>query len=361
MGTVCGKTSQGEQEKKTKKEGSKTGVKFLGLSRREIGVKFFGAVNHMPKFFAQSSRQISRKIPRPENQFFAHNFAPDFAPVLAQPAGFPLRSFGAFATQETGAPFRLRLLGTPLPTSLIACHHLEASRYHMCDQDERQRQGTMFSKQNFFRYKISRVRFCSGCGTKVLIGFGGGSADLTFMGAGDFSELIFTQTHPCDTIVSKLITDRDSFWQVISDYRYSIALPEELISIAETDLWNLKRKSLIADTASLLNSNSFPLQIQISGSKRINSVIISATTVPLPPILEHKSGKKETYKHKHFGRDSVRDKQEPSPGTNGTPPRDKLGPVLGTNRPFSVEFHSVPFVPGTGVVFLVYWVFVAPK
>ena len=35
----------------------------------------------------------------------------------------------------------------------------------MCDQDERQRQGTMFSEQNFFRYKISRMRFCSGCGT----------------------------------------------------------------------------------------------------------------------------------------------------------------------------------------------------
>ena len=28
------------------------------------------------------------------------------------------------------------------------------------------------------------------------------------------------------------------------------------------------------------------------------------------------------------------------PGTNGTPPRDKTGPVPGTNRPFSLEFHS---------------------
>ena len=41
---------------------------------------------------------------------------------------------------------------------------------------------------------------------------------------------------------------------------------------------NFSRKSLIADTDSLLNSNEFPLQIQIPGSKRINSVIISATT-----------------------------------------------------------------------------------
>ena len=46
------------------------------------------------------------------------------------------------------------------------------------------------------------------------------------------------------------------------------------------------------------------------------------------------SGKEKTNKHKHFGRDGVRDKHEP--GTNGTPPWDKLGPVPGTNRPFSV-------------------------
>ena len=50
----------------------------------------------------------------------------------------------------------------------------------------------------------------------------------------------------------------------------------------------------------------------------------------------HLSGKKKTNKHKHFGRDGVRDKQEPSLGTDGTPPQDKLGPVPGTNRPFSV-------------------------
>ena len=40
-----------------------------------------------------------------------------------------------------------------------------------------------------------------------------------------------------NTVVSKLITDRDFFWEeLISDYRYRIALPEELISITETDL-----------------------------------------------------------------------------------------------------------------------------
>ena len=51
-------------------------------------------------------------------------------------------------------------------------------------------------------------------------------------------------------------------------------------------------------------------------------------------------GKRKTNKHKHFGRDGVRDKQEPSLGQIGTRPRDKPGPVPGTNRPFPVYFHS---------------------
>ena len=46
----------------------------------------------------------------------------------------------------------------------------------------------------------------------------------------------------------------------------------------------------------------------------------------------HFFGQEKTNKHKHFGRDGVRDKQEPSLG--------QTGPVPGTNRPFSVEFHS---------------------
>ena len=40
------------------------------------------------------------------------------------------------------------------------------------------------------------------------------------------------------------------------------------------------------------------------------------------------------------GRDVVRDKRDPSLGQTGTRPWDKPGPVPGTNRPFSVEFHS---------------------
>ena len=58
---------------------------------------------------------------------------------------------------------------------------------------------------------------------------------------------------------------------VMCSYRYEIVLTEELISIT----WECQQKTLITDTDSLLNSNYFPLQIQISGSKRSNAVIIS--------------------------------------------------------------------------------------
>ena len=45
------------------------------------------------------------------------------------------------------------------------------------------------------------------------------------------------------TVVFKLITDRHFFCgELISNYRYRIRLPEELISIGETDLWELEQK-----------------------------------------------------------------------------------------------------------------------
>ena len=102
--------------------------------------EFLGIVNHRPKLFVQISRQISGKIPRPKNKFFALNFASDFAPVLAQPAGFPLRWLSAFETpQKTGAPLRLRLLGKPLPPLSWCAITWRLATSHMCDQDERQR------------------------------------------------------------------------------------------------------------------------------------------------------------------------------------------------------------------------------
>ena len=49
--------------------------------------------------------------------------------------------------------------------------------------------------------------------------------------------------------MSKIVTDRHFYLRTInSNYRYRIALPEELTSITETDLWNFSRKSLITDT-----------------------------------------------------------------------------------------------------------------
>ena len=45
------------------------------------------------------------------------------------------------------------------------------------------------------------------------------------------------------TVVSKLTTDRHFICEeLISNYRYRIALPEELISITETDLWEFQQK-----------------------------------------------------------------------------------------------------------------------
>ena len=49
-------------------------------------------------------------------------------------------------------------------------------------------------------------------------------------------------------------------------------------SIAETDLWDTGRKSLITD-AEIPPNSKFLLQIQTSGSKQVNSVTISVTTV----------------------------------------------------------------------------------
>ena len=90
---------------------------FLGLGRREIGVKFFGAADHGPKLFAQMSRHVSRESPRLHHQF-AQNFAPDFVPVLAQPTEFALRSLSAFeAPRSRRTSEAQRLVGTPRPLS----------------------------------------------------------------------------------------------------------------------------------------------------------------------------------------------------------------------------------------------------
>ena len=61
------------------------------------------------------------------------------------------------------------------------------------------------------------------------------------------------------------------------NYRYRIEQPEELIAITETDLCEFQQK--ISHYRYRFSLEFQWLQIQMSGSKRINSVIISATTV----------------------------------------------------------------------------------
>ena len=83
------------------------------------------------------------------------------------------------------------------------------------------------------------------------------------------------------TVASKtnwLQTDIVFCEKCVSNCRYRIMLPEELLSLQRQICGNVSRTSLIADTDSLLNLNWFLLQTQTSGSIRINSVIVSATT-----------------------------------------------------------------------------------
>ena len=63
--------------------------------------------------------------------------------------------------QETGDPLRLRLVGTPLP--LLSLCATIAFVIQMKDKGREQRS----QKQSCFHYKISRMRFCSGRGTKI--------------------------------------------------------------------------------------------------------------------------------------------------------------------------------------------------
>ena len=80
---------------------------------------------------------------------------------------------------------------------------------------------------------------------------------------------------------SKMITDRHSFWGQITPITDtdSCCPKKKSFPLQRQICGNVCRKSLITDTDSPLKSGSLPLQIQTSGSKRINSATISATTV----------------------------------------------------------------------------------
>ena len=71
-----------------------------------------------------------------------------------------------------------------------------------------------------------------------------------------------------------------------------------IISITEADLWEFQQNlSQYRCRFSLLNSNEYPLQIQLAGSNRVNFVIMSATTA-----LNDLSGRERTHKHKQICR-----------------------------------------------------------
>ena len=76
---------------------------------------------------------------------------------------------------------------------------------------------------------------------------------------------------------------------VISNYRYRIVLPEEVISIAETDLWECQQKISHCRHRFSLEPKQFPSQIQIMGLKRMNSVKYFGYN-PVPNILTDESG-----------------------------------------------------------------------
>ena len=107
-------------------------------------MKLLGAVNHRPKFFALISRQMSRKIRSPEKNVFRTISRQILRPFWhSQPVVLSARSAVSWSSLE--AQTSLNAL-----SSLIACHHLEASHYHTRDQDERGRDA-MFSEKLFTR------------------------------------------------------------------------------------------------------------------------------------------------------------------------------------------------------------------
>ena len=69
------------------------------------------------------------------------------------------------------------------------------------------------------------------------------------------------------SVASKVFSDRDLFLgHLISNYRSRIGLPEESISIIETDLLGLGRESLLTDTESP-NSTNYVIEATEFGRK----------------------------------------------------------------------------------------------
>ena len=144
-------------------------MESLGLSRRESCVKYLVLQIIGPNFsrkfrakFRAAKRSFSCTVSRQISRPFWHS-----QPVFLFGRSAPLKP------QETGAPLRQPQTSRNTPSSsFIACHHLEASHYHMCDQDERQRSGTNVLKTSFFTRKFrgcaSQSLFCVFCNVFVM-------------------------------------------------------------------------------------------------------------------------------------------------------------------------------------------------
>ena len=103
-----------------------------------------------------------------------------------------------------------------------------------------------------------------------------------------------TQARDQNTVVSKLITDRHFFLGGInSNCRYRIALPEELISITKTDLWECQQKISHYRCRFSLDIQLISITDTELGLKQINSVTTSATTVS----TKQTSPRTKSFKH----------------------------------------------------------------
>ena len=136
-------------------------------------------------------------------------------------------------------------------------------------------------------------------------------------------KLSFTLYSPGEKLYRSIQIDyrQRFFWEeFISDYGYRIALPEGLISITETDLWEFRQKISHYRYRLSLKFQLF-LHYRYRFRERINSVIISAATVcALPHFLARRdfSGEGEgrgAYSEAPCGRNFV-----PPPALFETPP-----------------------------------------
>ena len=100
----------------------------------------------------------------------------------------------------------------------------------------------VYVKKVYVPFSLARISSISVILHKLLSGASMHSA-ISLSGPGLHCINCIQVSSELITVVSKLITDRNSFWgEFISNYRYRIGLPEESICITEPDLWEFQQK-----------------------------------------------------------------------------------------------------------------------